>query len=244
VRFAVACAFTVIYWPLGAIFIFLLSVISTLFVHGKDRRALGQKTIGLLLGGYMNFLEALGLIIVHDDELKRNANMDGPLLIACNHPALWDAPLVIRRLLRVSCIMKAELLENPLLRHGALFAGFLPNAPRLTMVRKGVERLSEGGRLLLFPEGTRTRRENGLINPFRPGLALLAKQSGSPVLPVFISLNSCYLQKGWPIWRMPEFPILISIRVGDLHSAQPGERVRDFSLRLEEVFREGLNQRN
>lgn len=243
-RYTAACAFTAIYWPLGATFVFFLSVVSTLFVRGKARRALGQKTIGVLLGGYMNFLEALGLIIVHDDELKRNASMSGPLLIACNHPALWDAPLVIRRLLRVSCIMKAELLENPLLRHGALFAGFLPNAPRLTMVRKGVERLSQGGRLLLFPEGTRTRRENGVINPFRPGLALLAKQSGAPVLPVFISLNSCYLQKGWPIWRMPEFPISISIRVGEKQIAHPGERVRDFSHRLEEVFREGLHQGN
>jgi 1-acyl-sn-glycerol-3-phosphate acyltransferase len=100
--------------------------------------------------------------------------------------------------------------------------------------------LSQAGRLLLFPEGTRTRRERCVINRFRPGLALLAKQSGAPVLPVFISTDSPYLGKGWPIWRMPELPVSISIRVGEKLVIFPEERVREFSERLEGSFRAGL----
>ena len=109
------------------------------------------------------------------------------------------------------------------------------------MIRLAMERLAGGGRLLLFPEGTRTRQENGVLNPFRPGLALLAKQSGAPILPVFISSNSRYLQKGWPIWRMPHLPISISLRVGERILIQPDEKVRDFSGRLEEIFRKELS---
>lgn len=192
------------------------------------------------MGIFIGVLEFFGIIRVSDGDLKQHANVEGPLLIACNHPALWDALLIIRRFVSVTCIMKQGLLENPLLRNGALFAGFLSNTPRLQMIRAGLERLARGERLLLFPEGTRTREENGKINPFLPGLALLAKQSGAPILPIFISSNSRYLEKGWPIWRMPDLPISISIRVGDQILSEPDEKVRDLSARLERIFRDEL----
>jgi 1-acyl-sn-glycerol-3-phosphate acyltransferase len=146
----------------------------------------------------------------------------------------------LRRIGRVICIMKADVQLSPMLRSGSRFAGIVSNAPRLRMICEAVKRLNVGARLLLFPEGTRTRRENGLINDFRPGLALLAKQSGAPVLPVYISSDSPYLRKGWPAWKMPMPPISISIRVGEPISIMPDERVRDFSERLEERFREEL----
>ncbi len=235
-RFLAGLVFTAVYWPLGVIPLLAASLLSAIFLGHTRRRELGQHALGLALGKFMDGLEFLGVIKVEDEELKEHAHMRGPLIIACNHPALWDALLVMRRFVQVSCIMKADIMTNPLLRSGALFAGFLPNAPRMKMIRKAVERLNSGDRLLLFPEGTRTRRERGLINEFRPGLALLAKHSGAPVLPVFITTDSPYLQKGWPIWRMPELPISISLKVGETIFIQPEERVRDFSERLEKVF--------
>ncbi len=239
-RFLAGLAFTAVYWPLGVIPLFAGSILSAIFLGRNRRRELGQHALGLALGRFMDGLEFLRIIKVDDDDLKQHAHIAGPLIIACNHPALWDAPLVMRRFVRVSCIMKADIMTNPLLRSGALFAGFLPNAPRMKMIRKAVERLNAGDRLLLFPEGTRTRREHGLLNEFRPGLALLARHSGAPVLPVFITTDSRYLQKGWPIWRMPELPISITLKVGEIVTIGHEERVRDFSQRLEKVFRSRL----
>ena len=108
------------------------------------------------------------------------------------------------------------------------------------MIRRATERLKSGGRLLLFPEGTRTREENKPLNPFYPGMALIACKSGAPLLPVFIETDSRYLQKGWPIWRMPDFPISIKIRVGELQQVREGEKARQFSGRMEQLFREQL----
>jgi 1-acyl-sn-glycerol-3-phosphate acyltransferase len=239
-RFLVGLVFMVVFWPTALLSVFVISLISMVFLDRSDHRRLGQWTLGSILTLLIVGLELLGVIRVLDEDLKRHADTAGPLIIACNHPALWDAPLVIRRLKRLNCIMKAEVLKNPFLRNGALFAGFLPNLPRLKMIRLAMERLACGERLLLFPEGTRTRQENGVINPFRPGLALLAKHSGAPILPVFISSDSRYLQKGWPFWRMPRMPISISLRVGERIQIQPDEKVRDFSKRLEELFRKKL----
>lgn len=240
IRFFVAAIFTVIFWPLAVLFGLIISVASRFFLDVEAHRRFGRHALGTTMGIFIGVLEFFGIIRVSDGDLKQHANVEGPLLIACNHPALWDALLIIRRFVSVTCIMKQGLLENPLLRNGALFAGFLSNTPRLQMIRAGLERLARGERLLLFPEGTRTREENGKINPFLPGLALLAKQSGAPILPIFISSNSRYLEKGWPIWRMPDLPISISIRVGDQILNEPDEKVRDLSARLERIFRDEL----
>jgi len=231
----------VVFWPLAVILLVILSLISGVFLDRGAHRKLGQQALGKALGTFIAALEFLRIIQVSDDDLKNYAKMPGPLIIACNHPALWDAALVIRRFVRVTCIMKQNLLENPFLRNGAQFAGFIPNSPRLKMIRLALERMAGGGRLLIFPEGTRTREENGPINPFLPGVALLANQSGAAILPVFISSNSRYLQKGWPIWRMPPLPISISIRVGGLIRTGADETVRDFSKRLEGIFRNELS---
>jgi len=233
--------FTVIFWPLAVVSVLIISLVSGGAGDHDEHRRFGERALGTTLGIFIGALELLGIIHVFDRDLKQHAHMAGPLVIACNHPALWDAALVIRRFVRVTCIMKEDVLKNPFLRNGALFAGFLPNSPQLQMIRMALGRLASGGRLLLFPEGTRTREENGAVNPFLPGLALLAKHSGAPILPVFISSNSRYLQKGWPIWRMPDLPISISISVGELILIQPREKVRDFSKRLEEIFRNELS---
>ncbi|MFD2256188.1 lysophospholipid acyltransferase family protein [Luteolibacter algae] len=242
VRFYATMLFMLFYWPLGVLVVMIICLCSSMLNPGEKHRTLGQLVIGKSLSSFVRILEWAGIIRIHDAGLIGKADMPGPLLIASNHPALWDAPLLIRRFLRVSCIMKAELLNNPLLRNGALFAGFLPNTPRLEMIHAALDRLKNNGRLLFFPEGTRTRNRDkgGILNRFRPGLALLASQSKAPVLPVFISSNSLYLQKGWPIWRLPPLPITVTIRVGDPMKIGEGESTRDFSRRLEELFRKEL----
>lgn len=240
VRFAVALAVMVMLWPTCVFLIVLTCIFSSFFQSEENHRILGQKTLMWSFGTFITLLEWIGIIRVEDDDLRRHPDHLKSHIFACNHPALWDAPLIIRRIPQLSGIMKAELLTNPFLTHGARFAGFLPNSPRMTMIRSSLERLSTGGRLLFFPEGTRTRRENGAINPFRPGLALIAKESGIPIVPIFIRQDSPYLRKGWPIVKMPELPVTVCLKLGEPIHSLPEESVREFSKRLESIFRKEL----
>ena len=240
VRFYLGAVFMIIYWPLWVVAMLVTGLLLRPFLDGKKHQGVGQKMLGHGMDTFISGLIFLRIIQVCDEELRGGEDIPGPLIIACNHPAMWDALLVIRRYVSVSCIMKTELLANPLLGSGARFAGFLPNAPRMKMVRSAIARLKSGGRLLLFPEGTRTRRESDGVNEFRPGLALLAEQSGAPVLPVFITTDSRYLEKGWPIYRRPELPIRIKLRAGELVRIEEGESPRAFSARLEAIFRNAL----
>jgi 1-acyl-sn-glycerol-3-phosphate acyltransferase len=134
------------------------------------------------------------------------------LIVIANHPSMLDAVMLVARLPRSACVMKAALSHNPLLGPGARLARYICNDTPSGLVRRAVEDLRNGGQLVLFPEGTRTTQVP--LNPFRPGLTLIAKLAQVPIQTVFIDTASPYLGKGWPLWRLPPLPILFSVRLG------------------------------
>jgi 1-acyl-sn-glycerol-3-phosphate acyltransferase len=161
---------------------------------------------------------------------------EGGLVIAPNHPALIDVVLITSRLPRVTCIMKAQLWNNPLLGGGARLARYIRNDSPTSMVKLAVEEIRQGSQLLVFPEGTRTA--DGPVNPFKGGFALIAKHAGVPIQTVLIETNSHYLGKGWPIYRMPRLPLYYRVRLGP--RLEVDHDVKAFTAELEAFFREQL----
>jgi 1-acyl-sn-glycerol-3-phosphate acyltransferase len=121
--------------------------------------------------------------------------------------------MLVARLPRSVCIMKASLMGNVFLGAGARLARYIRNDSPRSMIRLAVEDLRHGSQLVLFPEGTRTTQAP--LNPFRPGVTLIAKLANVPIQAVFIDTDSPYLGKGWPLWKLPPLPIVFSVRLGD-----------------------------
>jgi 1-acyl-sn-glycerol-3-phosphate acyltransferase len=132
--------------------------------------------------------------------------------VVANHPSMLDAMMLVARLPRSACIMKASLMRNPFLAPGARLARYIRNDSPLGLIRLAVQDLQHGGQLVLFPEGTRTTAPP--VNPFHGGVALIAKRAGVPIQTVFIDTHSPYLCKGWPLWRLPPLPIEFTVRLG------------------------------
>jgi 1-acyl-sn-glycerol-3-phosphate acyltransferase len=144
------------------------------------------------------------------------------LIVVANHPSMLDAVMLMARLPRSACIMKASLMHNPLLGPGARLARYIRNDSAYGMIQCAVQDLRAGGQLVMFPEGTRTTRAP--LNPFHASFTLIAKRAGVPIQAVFIDTDSPYLGKGWPLWRLPPLPILFSVRLGrrfDAASSRP-----------------------
>jgi len=139
------------------------------------------------------------------------ADTGEPMLIVANHVSAYDAALLLYALpgsmrRRVAIAMSGEMLEDfrhfripdagPKYGHFNLFGPasyFLVTAffnvfplPRLRDFQASFahtgEALDRGFNVLVFPEGARS--PEGKIAKFRPGIGLLAKQSGAPVLPM------------------------------------------------------------
>ena len=94
------------------------------------------------------------------------------------------------------------------------------------------ERILEAGwHVLVFPEGTRTT--TGEINPFHPGVGLLARRTGRPVVPIRIVGIRHVLPKGaWMPHRAQ-----VEVRIGAPLSFARGEDARAFTARLEAAVR-------
>lgn len=108
-------------------------------------------------------------------------------IIAANHTSFLDPPLVgISIPYPIHFLAKAELFQNPSFNWLITSLNAIPLTKRID--HHAFKRLSsqnQGGlTVVIFPEGTRTL--DGNIEPFSPGVALLAKSLDLPVIPAYI----------------------------------------------------------
>jgi 1-acyl-sn-glycerol-3-phosphate acyltransferase len=182
--------------------------------------------------------ERLGLMEVDASALDALRDEPGGLIVAANHPTMLDALLVVARLPRGVCVMKAELLRNVFLGNGARLAQYIRNDVGRGMVRDAVATLREGNQLVLFPEGTRT--VEAPLNRFKPGITLIAHLARVPIQTVVIESFSPYLTKGWPLLKAPPVPVRLHLRLGKRFSSDADHRAQ--LRRLERYFAEELRQ--
>jgi 1-acyl-sn-glycerol-3-phosphate acyltransferase len=133
---------------------------------------------------------------------------DGPVLLAVNHVALVDGPLIYGVLPRpVAFLVKAEAFRGPLgrlLRHTGQIPVHRDKAERAPLTAAlGV--LAAGGIVGVFPEGT---RGEGSVERVRHGIAYLAVRSGAPVVPV--AVHGTRARRGWAFWRPHRPPVLVA----------------------------------
>jgi 1-acyl-sn-glycerol-3-phosphate acyltransferase len=163
--------------------------------------------------------------------------IDAPsMILAPNHPALIDALLILTRHPNIVCVMKAQLMKNVFLGSGSRLARYVPNEYSRQMIKESVAHLERGCLLLLFPEGTRTRRAP--INPLVGSVGLIAKHAQVPVQTLIIETDSPFLSKGWPLFKRPTLPIVYRVRLGKRFA--PPQDVAAFTAGLDRYYRDEL----
>lgn len=167
------------------------------------------------------------------DALKRERRV----LLVPNHPSMIDVFLILSRLPRAVCLMKASISTNPFLGIGAWLGGYISNRQPEKMFRAAIDSVRTGNLLLIFPEGTRTTQQP--VNPFRNSPALIARQAQAPLQTLIITANTPYLAKGWKIWRPPPvFPMCWRVVPGERF--EPDRSIQETTAVLQNYFERRL----
>lgn len=188
-----------------------------------------------IMAGFRFYLAVLRLsgIVKLDLSALDALRSERALIIAPNHPSMIDVVLIASRLPNLVCIMKASIWDNLLLGGGARLAGYIRNDAPINMVRLAADAVSKGTPLLIFPEGTRTITPP--VNEFKAGYGLIAKKAEAPIQTVFIDTNCRFLGKGWPLFKLPEFPLIYRVELGKRF--EPQEDVKSLITEMEEYYR-------
>lgn len=214
----------------------LVSSVLTRMLPSHCRHASGRALISWCARTFFQLTEVLGLVRLDLSALDA-LNAESGLIIAPNHPSMLDALLIASRVRRTGCIMKAGLWNNPFLGAGARLAGYIRNDSVNSMIRQAAADLSSGDKVLIFPEATRSGTPTS-VNPLTAGIALIAQRAGAPIQTVLIEAESPYLCKGWPLFRLPAFPLRYRVTLGPRFVVQ-AERDRTL-MAMQHFFMDSL----
>jgi long-chain acyl-CoA synthetase len=201
----------------------------------------------------IGFLEGIMrplLWLVLAPRIAPSVGLARPSLLVANHLTAFDVPVILYALSatdreHVAVAMSGELLtgwrRGRAQRH-RIVGAFTPLAywlvtalfnvfplPRGAGLRQSFahagEALDQGYHVLVFPEGRRSL--DGRLQPFEPGIGLLAQESEVPVQPIFVEGLGRQHGKEWPKRGT------VSVRIGEPLTIAPGEEPLMFTRRLE-----------
>jgi 1-acyl-sn-glycerol-3-phosphate acyltransferase len=155
----------------------------------------------------------------------------GPLIVASKHQSMWETFALLQFFEQPLYILKRELTWIPFFGWYTMKADMIDVARDAgaralrDMTRRAGTAVREGRQLIIFPEGT--RRPVEAPPRYKPGVALVYKDSGVPCMPV--ALNSGLF---WPRRNFMRYPGTLVVEF--LDPLPPGlsrdefiDRVRD-----------------
>lgn len=151
--------------------------------------AMGRKILNGYLDKYAN---------ITVNGMENIKSVKGPLMFICNHLSNSDG-VVLNRVLEnedVTFVAGVKLSDTPLTSLGFYVAKAIPIKPNTAdkeAVSKIVHTLKEGGSVLMFPEGTRSR--SGSMIEAKKGVILFQRLTHAAIVPIGI----CGTEKLLPI---------------------------------------------
>jgi 1-acyl-sn-glycerol-3-phosphate acyltransferase len=137
----------------------------------------------------------------------------GAAIVLSKHQSTWETIAFNRFLPRQTYVLKRELMRIPffgwgaaVLRPIAIDRGAGRQAVQ-QLLEQGKQRLADGIWVVIFPEGTRVKP--GDTKRFKIGGAVLATESGFPVIPVAHNAGDF-----WPRHSLIKHPGEIVVRIG------------------------------
>ena len=187
---AIGLVMTVLVFPFLYVFVWKPSL----------RQRAARWIIATTFGAFMRGGKWMGVFSFRVTGMEHR-NAKGGQLILANHPTLIDVVLLLSVLPQVDCVVKDAVVRNPFMKAFVTTANYISNRDPAEFLAACAARLESGASLLLFPEGTRSGKEQRL--QFKLGAAEIAIRANAPILPVVIKCEPLCLGKQDPWYRIP-----------------------------------------
>ncbi|MDG1203206.1 MAG: lysophospholipid acyltransferase family protein [SAR86 cluster bacterium] len=162
-------------------------------------------------------LKLLRFLCGLDWEVKGLSNIpNSPVIVISNHQGQWESLYLQTLIHPISSIIKQELLLIPFFGWALAFMRPIPinRKNKFQSLRKVIDeaskRLNDGSSVLIFPEGTRIKPENGIAE-FSNSCGLLSVKNNIPILPICHNSG-----KFWENKKFIKKRGLINVRIGPL----------------------------
>ncbi len=175
-----------------------------------------------------------------------NISLEKSYIYVTNHASMFDIPAVMATLPQVRIMFKKELSYVPVwgwaLRWGHhIMVDRAKGSEAMKSIDRAAEAIRNGGSVILFAEGTRTR--TGQLLPFKRGAFTLAARSGVPVVPIAINGSFRILPKASLDIRPSPIELVIGKPIETSHiTGRDGELALMHDVReiIEREYREVL----
>jgi len=187
----------------------------------------------------MCFVGIMKLEIENEEQLKLHS---GKLVIA-NHPSLIDVVVLISLIENADCVVKAGLWKNPFLKGVVSNTGYLNNEkdPE-TFLNDCKNTFEEGNNLVVFPEGTRSTKDNPL--KFKRGAANIAIRANVDIVPIVLSVTPTTLTKELAWYQIPDKRFTVKLIVNPVLSTEKYKGTESVSNTVRELTRDLVDYYN
>lgn len=135
---------------------------------------------------------------------------EGAALLCPNHTRLTDPLFVVFAMglkTKPQVMAKAEFMRMPvvgwLLSKAGVFAVDRGKSD-VAAVKRAIKCLKDGDKLLVFPEGTRSK--DGEMGEAKTGVAMFATRTGSPIVPIYIPAEKKWFRRTPVVFGEPFTP--------------------------------------
>lgn len=170
----------------------------------------------------------------------KGAIYEGPCIMISNHPSYFDVIFLIALIPRMSVLVKRTLVQKlplgPIIRaSGYLLSPDIRSGSPLEILAEASERINQGYKFLIFPEGTRSPA--GGLHDFKAGGFKIAQKLNVPIQPIIVRNNPPLLFKGARWYLPPEETSFIEVEFLDpIPPPKKGEE-RKIADELERKYR-------
>lgn len=204
-----------------AIGVLVMLPLALFFVTAPQTRVkVWRRVIRLAFAGFVRLAEWLGVLSVHFHNAGA-LRAPGQFIVA-NHPSLLDVVILISQLPDVDCVIKHKLSRNPIVSLQVWLADYVRNDSAEQVIDECTQRLKLGRSLIVFPEGTRSRRSKPL--KFLRGTARTLLACDATLRPVVIHCHPPALAKHDPWYSIPDRKIVYHIFVRPCLDVEPFRR--------------------